>query len=48
MKSITWELNVVVLRGNYKYNMILGREILSKLKIDLCFYENTIRVNVGA
>lgn len=30
-------------QGNYKYDMILGRKILSELNIDLCFYENITR-----
>ena len=29
------------------YNIILGNEILSKLKIYLCLYENTIRGGGG-
>ena len=35
-------------RGNNKYDMILGRRILSKLQIDLCFSDNIIWLNVGA
>ena len=31
--------------GNHKYDMIFGRDIFSKLKIDLCFSDHTIGVN---
>ena len=31
---------------NHTYDIILGSDILSELKIGLCFSENTIRVNV--
>ena len=34
-------------QGNHKYYMILGGEILSELKIALCFSNNTIRLNGG-
>ena len=34
------------LQGNNKYNMILGRDILYKLKIGLFFSINTIRGNI--
>ena len=32
---------------NHSYNMILGCDILSELRIDLNLSENTIRVNGG-
>ena len=46
-KSITWILHVDKSQGNHKYYMILGGEILSELKIALCFSNNTIRLNGG-
>ena len=35
------------LQGNHRYDMILGREIMSKLRIYLCFSNNKIRGNGG-
>ena len=35
-------------RVNHKYNMILGRDILSEIKIYLCLSRNTIKGNIGA
>ena len=32
---------------NHSYNMILGRDILYELRIDLSFSENTIMLNGG-
>ena len=34
-------------QDNHSYNMILGRDILSELRIDLRLPKNTIRVNLG-
>ena len=48
MKSITCNSLVDHLQGSHRYNMILGRDIFSKLKIYLCFSENTIRGGGGA
>ena len=45
---ITLNFHVDGSQGNHNYDMILGREILSKPKIYLCFSDNIIRVNVGA
>ena len=45
---MTWNLNVDDFHGKQRYDMILGYDILSKIKMDLCFSENTIRENGGA
>ena len=42
-----WNFHVDYLQGNHRYDMILGRDILSELKIDLCFSDNTIKGNLG-
>ena len=34
--------------GNHKYDVILGRDILSELQVCLCFSDKKIRVNGGA
>ena len=47
-KIITWNFHVDDLQGNHKYNMMLGRDILSEPKIDLRFSNNIIRGNGGA
>ena len=36
------------LQGDHKYNMILGRDIFSKLQIYICLSYNTIIGNGGA
>ena len=33
---------------NHGYNMVIGHDILSEHKIDLCFSDNKIRVNIYA
>ena len=45
IKSVTWNFHVDVSQGKRRYNMILGHDILSKLKIYLCLSDNTIRAN---
>ena len=45
---MTWNFHVEDSHGNPRYDMILGRDILSNLKIDLRFYDNNIRRNEGA
>ena len=47
MKSITWNFHVDDSQGNYKYNMILGSDILSKLQIYLFLFNSKIGVNEG-
>ena len=47
IKDVTWNYNVYYLQGNHKYYMILGRDILSDINIDFCFYDNKIMVNGG-
>ena len=32
-------------QGKHRYDMILGRDILSELKTDLCLFKNTIKGN---
>ena len=46
-KSVTLDFHVDDLRFNHRYDMILGRDMLSELKLDLCLSDNTIRINVG-
>ena len=48
MKSVTWNSCAGNFQGSYKYNMILGCNILSKLNIYLCLSNNTSTVNMGA
>ena len=43
-----WHFHVDDLQGNRRYNMIIRRDILSELKIDLRFSKNKIQVNGGA
>ena len=45
MEIITWNIYVDDLQSNHKYDMILGRDILSKLKIDLWLFDHGIWVN---
>ena len=47
-KMITWNYHVDESQGKHKYDMILGRDIFSELKIVLYFYNNTIWVDGGA
>ena len=47
MKGRTWNFKVYEQRGNHKQDIILGCDILSKLKIDPCFSNSTIRINGG-
>ena len=35
-------------QDKHRDDMILGQDIFSKLKIDFCFSDNTIRLNGGA
>ena len=42
-KFLLLNLHMDDLQDNYKKNMILGLDILSKLRIYLCFSGNTIR-----
>ena len=48
MKSVICSFHVDELQGCHRYDMILGRDIFSKLNIDLCFSNNTLRGNWGA
>ena len=48
MKSMKWDFHVDDSQSDYMYYMILCRDILSKLKIDLCFPNNTRKGNGGA
>ena len=47
MKILTWNLHVDGFQSKHRYNMILGCDILYKLKIYLFLFENKIRVNGG-
>ena len=46
-KSVTWNFHVDDSQKNSRYDMIIGQELLSYLKLDLCFSDHTIRVNGG-
>ena len=39
---MTYNFHVDELQDKYKYDMILVRDILSELNIDLCFSENKL------
>ena len=45
MKSMTWNLHVYDSHEKARYDMILGRDLLSELHIDLCFSDYTIIEN---
>ena len=42
-KSMKWEFHVDDSQGDHNYNMILVRDILSELKIDLFLSDDIIR-----
>ena len=42
-----WSFHLDNSQGRHRYGMILGRNILYELKIDLCFSNNTTRENGG-
>ena len=42
-----WSFHVDDSQERHRYAMILGGEIFSRLKIDLCFYGNTNKGNGG-
>ena len=48
MKRVKCNFHVDNLQSNHRYDIILGLDILSKLKIDLCLSNYTIKVNWGA
>ena len=41
-----WNFHVDILQDNHGFDMILGYDILSKIKIDLYWSKNTIGANV--
>ena len=43
-----WNFHLDELQGNHRYNIILGHNILFKLKNGLRFSDNTTRLNIGA
>ena len=45
---MTWNFHVDDLQKHSRYDMIMGRDLLLELKLDLCFYDCTIKGNVGA
>ena len=47
-KSVMWNFHLDELQGNHRYNIILGHNILFKLKNGLRFSDNTTRLNIGA
>ena len=48
VKSMMWNFHMDGSQGHHRYGMILGGEILTKLNMELCFSNNTVRVNGGA
>ena len=42
-KSVTWQFHVDDSPGAHRYDMILGRDIMDKLDLDICFSDNTIK-----
>ena len=44
---MVWNIHVDDSNGNHTHYMILGHDISFKLRIDLCLFNNTIRVNEG-
>ena len=47
-KIISWNFYADDSPGNHKYGMILLRNFVYKLKIELCFSGDTVRGNGGA
>ena len=47
-KSMTWKFHVDDSQGNNRYDMMLGCDIMPKLKIYLFLSNNKSRVNRGA
>ena len=45
-KIVIWNLHMDNLQGNHRYYMMLGHNIISKLKIEIYFSDNIIRGNV--
>ena len=46
-KSVTWNCHVDKFQENERYDMIIGQYLLSKIQIDLCLPDFTIRLNEG-
>ena len=46
-KSMTWSFHMGESQRNSRYDMIIGRELLLELKLDLCFFNYTIKGNGG-
>ena len=46
-KSGTWNFHEDDLQKNSRYDMIIGRDLLLELKLDLCLYNCTIKINGG-
>ena len=47
-KSVTWVFHVNDSQKKFRYDMILGWELLLEPKLDLCFSNYTIKGNGGA
>ena len=47
-KSVAWIFHVDDLQKNSRYDMIIGRDLLLKLKLDLCLSDYNIKGNGGA
>ena len=47
-KSMTWTFHVYYLQKNPRYDMIIGKDLLLELKLDLCLSGFTIKGNGGA
>ena len=47
IKSVTWNIHMDDSQRNARYDIIVGRDLLSGLQLDLCFYYYTIGGNGG-
>ena len=47
-KSVTWNFYMDDLQENSRYDMIIGRDLLLELKLDLCFSDYMIKGHGGA
>ena len=47
-KSMTWNFHMDDSQKHSRYEMIIGQDLLLELKLDLCFYDCTIKGHGGA
>ena len=48
MKSVTWIFHMDDLQKNSRYDIIIGQDLLLKIKLGLCFSIYTIKRDGGA